>query len=243
MALALTIVGFNSTRNRPPRWINNWQDIDVEGRASLKALIPYFNRANCDCCTAFQHQVIRRLDAIYSTFERNADGDVIYPDFYGGMTMRHRWDDRRLIVLVVESKLDYAMAHEVFSHLVVPSSHYFVQYSFAQLLETQRRVEELISQRPDCIYSQSVYSTGIRPTENTVTIWFGDEINPMDRDAMIAGFRQHVYDSPMVELRGMFFFSFFPPRSFPTWIIVAVVFLTAPALYLIGAEIKHRRYG
>jgi len=257
IALALVAWSFAVTRQPRTRIVDIQRGVDIEGRAALAALMPFFYRCN-SCCHVNRHQIIAKIETMYNMLECTADGDVIYPDFFGGFSASNNWlepGSDRLETHIVVSKLEYARAHEAFSYLVAePGSYSFAEFSFAQLLETQRRIEAIINEREGCIYAHSVHEIRIVPSNNILIIRFiatdlariAADLGLESRDsgAIIAGFRQYVYDSPMIDFELEFHLSLSggsaSPHEFLTGIIVAVITLVAPALYLVRHEVKRK---
>jgi len=153
------------------------------------------------------------------------------------------WHVRPIRPRFVASTQEYARAHEAFSHFFTEHiSHGYVEFPLAHLLETKARVEAIISERPGCIYAQSVEGISIWQGRSVV-IGFGNPDNTMDRDAMMAGFKRYVYDSPMIEHVGVFFLPLGGGQGSPIFLFVLIGLLAAPALYLIGVEIKRKTVG
>jgi len=171
---------------------------------------------------------------MYSRLGRSPDGDVIYPDFFGGMRAA---DGRRLVLFIVESRLDDAKAHEAFGPLLAePVSRATVEFSFAQLYETQRQISTIIAERVDCIYAQNVHSYMIMPHENRVIVYFDSE-TIAQTDALMAGFKHYVYNSPMIDVRRFFNFPH-SPRQFSPFGLLIFGFIVVVVLYFVSVDIK-----
>jgi len=248
IAILLGLWGYAHTRPIRSRIPNITRGVNLEGRVALAALMPQFNQC-LSCCRVNRDQIIAQIEAMYDKLERTADGEFIYPDFFGGFAVSRagtvsmfggvEW----LIIYVTPSKLEYARAHDAFSHFFAEgASHEYVEFSLTELLETIRRVVAIINERPDCIYSQNVYELRINPRDNVVNIYFGNQNNNPSPVAMSDGFRAYVYNSPLVEHRPLFFLPLGgEPLGFPIWFIVPISLFTVPALYLFGKEIKIKR--
>jgi len=256
MLITFALVAWGYVVTRPTRHIISrtvdnwrWHEVDLEGRASLAALMPFFHRC-ISCCYVNRNQIIAQIEAMYEMLERTPHGDVVYPDFFGGFSAGHIGGvpgSDRLVTHVVRSKIEYARVHEAFSSLVAePRSYSYAEFSFAQLLETQRRVEAIISEREGCFYAQTVQKLGIAPALNILHVAIlGNDPARGSRDSheILAGFKRYVYDSPMID----FTFDFHLPLNggtprwwLPSIIAVPVILLAALVLYLMRQEVKRK---
>ncbi|MCL2377564.1 MAG: hypothetical protein FWC77_00400 [Defluviitaleaceae bacterium] len=196
----------------------------AEERLALSIMTSRWSAADSDIRLLQQSYILTQVEQMYSMLELNAYGEYIYPDFFGGMYIRELQPNWQLVILVVESMLYEAVAHDAFSQLITCiNSFEFVQFSFAELMETQRYVTRLIGERPDCIYAQSVHTYEVSMPHNRLNIFFkvgSGGFSFEEAEEMMAGFTQYVFDSPMVDVRTIFYFEFgwpgtrWPPLSF-----------------------------
>jgi len=143
--------------------------------------------------SAFYYRVLEQFETMYALFSRDANYAVIYPDFYGGIGV----NGSQLTLLVVESRLEEAKEHEAFRYFFDDNESYsFVEFSFAQLLETRNLAATAINARRRCFYANNALTPRILAADNRVEVVLRKN-DARDRD-MEAGFRQYVFDSPMV---------------------------------------------
>jgi len=179
----------------------------------------------------FFDPTLARVEIMYDQLDRNTDGTVIYPDFYGGITV----NGGQLTLLIVEGRLEEAKAHNAFSHLFARNTTYsFVELSFAQLIETRAKAVAAIAARPGCFYADNALEPEISSAHNRVYIYIS--LNNADGRDMEAGFLQYVFDSPMIIVRPAFIFPFWE-RTHPIYYVARLlVFLYAllwiPYLYI-----------
>lgn len=147
-----------------------------------------------DCDSRFYRPTLRQVRQMYRRFERGINGDVIYPDFYGGIAV----NGPRLTLLIVEHRLEEAKAHDAFTHLFTENHSYrFVEFSFAQLLETRALAIAAIDARQGCFYADNAREVQIHAPDNRVHISLVRNYADFEWD-MNAGFREYVFESPMV---------------------------------------------
>ena len=140
-----------------------------------------------------QRKAMRYHELLHSVFMQARDGSTIYPSFYGGSAIDY---DGTFIVFVVESALDEAYRHDSMDMIFGSDiRHRLVEFSYAELLAVHEAIAcniHLLS-LSGCVYSMNVSSGGVSSRANRVIIGL-IEYN----EDMIAGFRKHVYDSPML---------------------------------------------
>ena len=146
---------------------------------------------------ANEREAIRQLEAIRRGHPRAADGSIIYPDFYAGSGL---YRDGTIWLFIVEAKLEEALNHDIIGPILTDGAqHVLVEYSYAELRELQRIVFDIISERRtsggrrNCRYAYNVSLGVVDIRYNRVTIGI-----VRYNEAMIAGFRRYVYDSPMI---------------------------------------------
>ena len=136
-----------------------------------------------------REEASRYIHAIYLGFEPSVTGTSIYPDFFAGFTFDA---DGRLVLPIVESGLEQARNHVSIGRLLEAGVQYrLVEFSFAELLATQNRMWNV--ERHGCRYMSNVTHGFPCATRNRAVIGLYRY-----NDAMIAGFRRYVYDSPMI---------------------------------------------
>lgn len=77
------------------------------------------------------------------------NGQVLFPDFYGGAYVSTNWE---LVILVVESQLATALTHESFAPIFAEGATYrLVEFSYNQLQETSTAVTHAINMLQNCV--------------------------------------------------------------------------------------------
>jgi len=174
------------------------------------------------CDSRFYSPALEQVEKMYSQLPRNSN-HVVYPDFYGGIAV----NGPRLTLLIVENMLEEAQAHVAFGHFFAENTGYrFVEFSFAQLLETRNHVATALSAGRGCFYAGNALAPRISAADNFVEVPIRYTV---DRD-MAAGFKQYVYDSPMLRVT--------PGVIIPLWRqphpIVSVAWMLVIAYVLVG---------
>jgi len=182
--------------------------------------------------TELYHQTLKQVQLMYDRLDRDASGAVVYQGFYGGIVVDNGVHPAVLTVLVVENMLEEAQAHDAFTHFFADNGSYrFVEFSFAQLLETRTQLIAAIDARPGCFYAESVQGIRVLTNDNNVevNIWHG---GGAERDSE-AGFLRYVYDSPAINVLAGFFF---PLR---TWVhpVVYIARLLVATYVVIGVPL------
>ena len=165
---------------------------------------------------AIQYAERRRQDD-----ERNMYLMEKLPEYFAGSYYHPNWDDTpgRLRIFLTEggllaaSELSYELDHfsgvyfqeHVGSYCLPAFQRRRVEFTYAQLLETQAAVIAAMEARPDCVYANNVEGPRISVSCNRVEFLISDLIQ-MDYREVIAGFRQYVYDSEMIDFRRLFHF-------------------------------------
>jgi len=168
---------------------------------------------------------------MYAMFERDANREIVYPSFYGGIAA----NEGRLTLLIVEGGLEEAKAHEAFSHFFAKNvQHRYVEFSFAQLLEARGLVNEVINSRADCFYAGRALELEprISACNNRVEVVLSQN-NAEGRD-LVAGFLKYVFDSPMVDVEATWFLEMWVRRVHP---IVNFAYLVLVAYVIIGGPL------
>ena len=148
---------------------------------------------------ANEREASRLLDSMHLGFGRRMNIDDTFPDYFGG---RYIGRDGRAVVLIVESMYDQAMAYSNIGYLITQGLTYrFVEHSYAKLRGIQstigsalgESIENLRNTQPWCIYAYNA---------NLITVCLDNtQVNvrlTVYNEEMIAGFRQHVHDSPLI---------------------------------------------
>ena len=201
----------------------------------------------CEQFIANQSVALSQIQALYRDFARNADSDVIYPDFYGGSYLLR--DDGRLVVLIVESMYEEARAHGSLGSLLDEGVMYkLVEYSYAELRSLQREIGDKIwgscqtgatyGLANHCFYAANVSGLGVDVESNRTAIHIAEY-----NDEMIAGFRQYVFDSPMITFSQMGFLYLLggPPEGVPWPVAVALGFMFLLIILLIINTVRLRK--
>ncbi|MCL2527876.1 MAG: hypothetical protein FWE42_05585 [Defluviitaleaceae bacterium] len=144
----------------------------------------------------------RQFEAMYAGFEGDRmAGTIIYPDFYGGSYVGYQG---HVHVLIVESMYENARAHPSFGALLDEGvSFSFVAMPLSQLQEAQMAIGDIIWEgdlAERSAYARNVSGLGSCMFCSTVTVFID-----VYSERMISGFRQHVYDSPMITFEQMGF--------------------------------------
>jgi len=146
--------------------------------------------------SANHHIANEQLVQLYAGFATSRDGTVLYPEFFGGSYIS---DDGSLVLLIVESSYVRAQRHDAINELLESNVTYrFVEFSYAELRAAANSIFATVLNMSDdgCVYANNVTGVGLNPSINGVVVY----LEVYDR-AMIAGFRQYIYDSPLI---GMF---------------------------------------
>jgi len=144
-----------------------------------------------------------QVRTIHQGFERASIGYYIFPDFYAGPALDA---DGRLVIAIVASGLEEARAHVSIGPLLEAGVQYkLVEFSLAELFAEQSVVREARRERivPTnqqrwwrlnwCRYANNATFEDICAANNRVAVRLH-----IYNDAMVAGFRRYVYDSPMI---------------------------------------------
>ena len=112
-----------------------------------------------------------------------------------------------------------------------------VEFTYAQLLETHAAVIAAMEARPRCVYVDNITGPRISVTANRVVMETSNLIR-MDYQEVVAGFRQYVYDSEMIDFQRRFYLPLLGVRSrrqnLTTIAWSGAVFLAA-GLYVVAA--------
>ena len=182
-----------------------------------------------------------QIDAMYAGFEGGRSNVAMYPDFFGGVYIGA---DSHAHVLIVESMYESARSHPSFGALLDEGVGYsFIAMSLAQLHEAQSAICDMISlvraAQPSNIYADNV--SGLSSCMFCSKVFVGI-VNYNER--MIDGFRQYVYDSPMIVFRQTVLLCLGGGQGviWPTVVLaaVAVVVLTLIVIAVISSIRKNR---
>jgi len=153
------------------------------------------------------------------------------PDFYGGVYIG---DDGSLVILIVESKLEYAQSHSGINSLLNEGVRYrFVEYSYTEINVAFREISRIVREKSDagCIYARNVSGVGIDTSLNRPMIHLAEY-----NDDMITGFRLNVYDSSMLgAFKQMDFIRLGEPVSILSiWVFIlwGILFTATYGIYL-----------
>jgi len=139
-----------------------------------------------------QRKALEWLELMQEGFEHTRSGDVVFPSFYGGVYLGY---DGRPVVLIVESEIQEARGQNHLSEIIADGNYRFVEYSYAELRETQRVVwDKIIERALICNYADNAIMIRVCTMSNRVIVSLID-----NNDEMIMGFRLHVYDSLMLD--------------------------------------------
>jgi len=133
-----------------------------------------------------------QITTMLNGFAHTRAGTVMYPEFFGGVYLNSAG---QTALLIVESMLDVAEQDSNIGALIHAGVDYrLVEFSYAELRELQSTVTNTVHGRIDwCDYALNVSLILVNPHYNRVVVVLVEY-----NDDMIAGFRQHVYDSPMI---------------------------------------------
>jgi len=122
--------------------------------------------------------------------------------FGGAYIYRHR-----LVVLLVESGVSEVGEHFFIPFLPENATYRFVEFSYAQLRTTQDAITDAIAKRPDnCNYSGKIWSYEIVQQDNRVRVeYIANSMFGRGFEYFENQFRRYIYDSPMLDFRGVFF--------------------------------------
>ena len=116
------------------------------------------------------------------------------PEYFAGSYYRSRYrgNPGQLVILVVEGE------HGDINWPARARLRY-ADFTYAQLQSTKETVTAAMEARPDCIYVSNISRLGISIPCNRVVM---NVINPSAPvEDIESGFRQHIYDSEMIEFR------------------------------------------
>jgi len=144
----------------------------------------------------------RDMSQVYAQFEILHLNQIFEnpPGFFAGAYM----SSGGMTLLIVESNLQQAHDHDVIGPLLDAGVRYrLVQFSYSQLHDTMDAISanmgeyvprEIRHRRHDwCRYSYNISWFGVTTMDNIVTVGIVEY-----NEAMSAGVRQHIYDSPML---------------------------------------------
>ena len=147
--------------------------------------------------SANEREARHQHDLIQDGFATARDGSVIYPEFYGGVALDY---DGKLVIFVVESKLEYAHNHDTIGTLLDAGLRYrYVEYSFEELQSIADNIADIATRRytdEQCVYSYNVTLIFTDIFINRVVVYIVEY-----NDRMIEGFRRYISDSPTVVLQ------------------------------------------
>ena len=180
--------------SRPDQMYDEW--MTLEERRALDADI---DATHGEGFAANEREAMRLLDSIHLGFGHTRTGDDTFPDYFGGMYIG---EDGRAVVLIVESMYDEAMTYSNIGSLIDQGVTYrLVESSYAKLREIQavigaalsESIEKRRNSEPWCVYAYNANLISVRQRNNQVIVRLA-----VYNEEMIAGFRQHVYDSPLI---------------------------------------------
>ena len=232
LVLVIAISTIMTATAQPPYSRQDTQRTDAE--AGMDALAQLKEQYGEDFL-ATHYPALWQSIVIHDSFMRRRDGSVIYPDFYGGVYID---SDGQLVTLIVEGKLDEALAHDVFRERIDSGAYRFVEFSHAELLELMDALIPIIDERIEnnCIYAKNISSWGARADINRVIIHLNDY-----NDEMIAGVRRYVYDSPMIVFMQRDFFRF-GGESSPFMTIIPIFLMVGLTVIVIVLCSRIRSY-
>ena len=232
----------------PRRYPQPTYACDIGGRkGTLNYIQNFFDnlvRVDCECCPKSLQELLVDVNALYDSFDRTADGQYIYPDFFAGIYVRRSVDGGfRTRSFYVDTKLEEAQAHEAFWDFATKWGFYRpVRFSLNQLIETRDAVLAAIEARPDnCLYAFNVNGpVWISTSDNRVhlALWMRD-------GQTVEGFARYIYDSPMLEIQRTFFLPMGYTRmqnrirvASGVWALITLIYVVFAPLILITQKAK-----
>ena len=176
-----------------------------------------------------------QAEAIYNTFPRTRGGDVIYPDYFGGIYVDNRGF---LVVLIVGPALEDYSSRADYLIALGRGRYRYVEFSLAELSAEIEVIDIAMRERAmlRCRYALNVGFYGIRTDENRISI------NMVEyNEAMIAGFRQYVYDSPMIIFGQGGFLMSGPATNFHIYVLVALMGIAVVMVFAVLPILTSRR--
>ena len=178
---------------------------------------------------------------------------AMLPEYFAGSYYRGRWHDTpgRLVIFVVEGgylaagELGIYRDADIFEYI-----EYFdyrsrtvqrpIMFTYARLRETKAAVTSVMEARPRCVYTRNITGPHVRVTRNRVVMQTRN-LSQQDFEGIVAGFRQHVYDSEMIEFENVFYLCLGGGQGSykPAALLLAVI--VATVLFIIIEVRKARR--
>ncbi|MCL2168556.1 MAG: S1 family peptidase [Defluviitaleaceae bacterium] len=141
------------------------------------------------------HQAMQSVHKLYEIFPRNRVGDVMYPEYFGGMYVN---DYGRLNVLIVEAVMMPFSADGLFSSLSADTNIRQVQFSLNELWATQNFLNVIIPAKRDIV-----------PAATNAHAWYICVINNYVGIKLLSYspyeinlFREEVFNSPVLVFSG-----------------------------------------
>jgi len=190
-----------------------------------------------------QRQAIGQLDEIYGRFMRLRGGDIMFPEYFGGMYIS---DDGQAAVLFVESMIDRAMEYSHIEFIMDLGVNYrLVEFSYGELRRTQTNISSIVNERTInlgtseqwCVYACNAMAVTVCVINNHVIVRILEYNNQM-----IDGFKRYVYDSPLIRFKqGSRLYIGGPPAMNP--FVIVMIFMVACMFMVISILIfKRNRY-
>jgi len=206
MVLALIFSNITLVLAQRPEYNSSQSDFTLN---EVEAIDAEIDAIHGEGFSANERNAHAQLELLYEIFGTGHRGEIIYPDFFGGTYID---ESGNLVVLIVNTNHQRAQAYNAISTQLDPSVIYrFVDFSYNEMLATVEYISSIRRTMADneCVYARNVTAVGVRPFTNQVTVFL-----QVYNDSMIEGFRQYVYDSPMIsfeQLNGITILDTSPP--------------------------------